>query len=114
MKKHADSIVMGKLLDSPEKGNVDKMSERCRKMSEKCPKIVRRHCEQNFRTFLGHFLPIWSVLLFGDPVQCSPVTTIASFEAEDWLERIFPHGDEQNHRFSISTLLVKGKQAKCS
>ena len=45
-------------------------------MAEKCPKIVRRHCKHNFRTFLGHFLPVWSVLLFGDPVQCSPVTTL--------------------------------------
>ena len=30
----------------------------------------------NFRAFLGQFLPIWPMLLlFGDPVQCSPVTT---------------------------------------
>ena len=39
-------------------------------MSENCPKIVRRGSKHNFRTIF----PIWSMLLFGDPVQCSPIT----------------------------------------
>ena len=68
------SIVTGKSLDSPEKGNVDKLSEKCRKNVRNMSKIVPRHCKHNFRTFFGHFLPIWSVLLFGDAVQCPPVT----------------------------------------
>ena len=45
-------------------------------MSKKCPKLVRRGCKHNFQTFFGQFLPIWSRLLFGDPVQCSPVTNV--------------------------------------
>ena len=46
-------------------------------MSQKCPKLVRRGWKHNFRTFFRQFLPIWSMLLFGDPVtmQRSPVTT---------------------------------------
>ena len=57
------------------------MSEKCRqnvrknvrRLSEDCPKNVRTH---NFRTFFGQFLPIWSMLFFGDPVQRSPVTNL--------------------------------------
>ena len=56
------------------------MSTKCpknvEKMSEKCPKIVRRGWKHNFRTFFGQFLPVWSMLLFGDPVQCTPVKTL--------------------------------------
>ena len=70
-------FVTGRSLDSSEKGNLDKMSEKCRKnvrkMSKNCLEAQQTH---NFRTFFGHFLPIWSVLLFGDPVQCSPVTMV--------------------------------------
>ena len=55
------------------------MSTKCpknvEKMSEKCPKIVQRGLKHNFRTFFGQFLAISSMLLFGDPVQCTPVTT---------------------------------------
>ena len=71
-------LLTGKSLDSPEKGNVDKMSEKGRKVSEqkKCPEIVWRGCKHNFRTFFGQFLPVWSVLLFGDSVQCSPVAKL--------------------------------------
>ena len=29
-------------------------------------------------TIFGHFLPIWSMLLFGDPVQCSPVRELGA------------------------------------
>ena len=62
-------VVTGKLLDSPEKG-----------MSTKCPKNVQKLSrgpeKHNFQTFFGQFLPIWSMLLFGDTVQCSPVTSL--------------------------------------
>ena len=65
-------------MDSPEKENVDKMSAKCRKnvrkMSENCPKGLKH----DFRTFFGLFLPVWSMLLFGDPVQCSPITRLTS------------------------------------
>ena len=72
-------VVTGKSLDSSDKGNVDKMSEKCRqnvrKMSEK------KYCKHNFRTFFEHFFAyIWSVPLFGDPVQCSPVTTFGGLQ----------------------------------
>ena len=44
-----------------------------RKTSQKCPKNCPEGLKTyNFRTFFGQFLPIWSMLLFGDPVQCSP------------------------------------------
>ena len=66
-------LVTGKSLDSPEKGNVDKMSEKCPKNVEKLSRGAETH---NFRTFFGQFLPIWSMLLFGDPVQCVPVTIL--------------------------------------
>ena len=47
-------VVTGKSLDSPDKQNVNKMSEKCReKMSEKCPKIVLRGRKHNFRAFFG-------------------------------------------------------------
>ena len=67
------TLVTGKSLVSPEKGNVDKMSKKCPK---KCPKIVQSGWKHNFRTFFGQFLPIWSMLLLGDPVQCAPVTKL--------------------------------------
>ena len=51
------------------------MSEKCRKNVRKCPKLVWRGWKHNFRTFFGQFLPIWSMRLFGDPVQRSPITT---------------------------------------
>ena len=64
----------GKSLDSPENGNVDKMSEKSRK--KKSEKLSRGAVNTKFRTFFGQFLPIWSMLLFGDPVQCMPATTL--------------------------------------
>ena len=66
------SVVTGKSLGSPEKGSADK----CPK---KCLKIVRRGWKHNFRTFFWQFLPIWSMLLFGDPVQCSPPTMVVIY-----------------------------------
>ena len=45
---------------------------------QNCPEAVQTH---NFRTFFRHFSPIWSVLLFGDPVQCSPVTKLVDKES---------------------------------
>ena len=44
--------VTGKSLDSPEK-----CRQNVRKMSDKCPKIVRRGRERNFRTF-------WTILAY--------------------------------------------------
>ena len=67
-------FVTGKSLDHPDKGNVDKMSEKCRKMPENVQKLSGGTANTISRKFVGHLLPIWSVLLFGDPVQCSPVT----------------------------------------
>ena len=47
-------LVTGKALDSPEKGNVDKMSEECRKsvikLFKACPEGLKRH----FSDFLAH------------------------------------------------------------
>ena len=48
------------------------------KMSEKCPKIGQEGPKHHFRTFFGQFIPILSMLFFGDPVQCSPVTKLAA------------------------------------
>ena len=65
--------VKGKSLDSPEKENVNKSPKNVEKMPEKCPKIVRRHCKQYFQSFFAYFLPIWSVLLFGDLSNARPL-----------------------------------------
>ena len=73
-------VVSGKSMDSPEKRKVDKMAENVEKMFQKCPKIVWGGRNHNFRTFLGQFLAIGSMLLFGDPVQCSPATSLRLFE----------------------------------
>ena len=42
----------GHIAGQPRKGNVDKMSEKCRKNVRKCLKNVSKH---NFRTFLDNF-----------------------------------------------------------
>ena len=51
----APVIVTGKPLDSPEKGNVDKMSEKCRKNVEKlsggAERTIFGHCLDNFCLF---------------------------------------------------------------
>ena len=69
------SIVTGKSLDSPEKGNVDKMSEKCRKnvrkMSRNCPEGLKTQFSDIFWTIFVYLVDA----LFGDPVQCSPVST---------------------------------------
>ena len=63
-------------LDSPEK----RISTKCPKLVEKIPENVQKlsgGAENTiFRTLFGHVLPVWSMLLFGDPVQCSPVTKL--------------------------------------
>ena len=66
----------GQLLGQPRKQNHDKMSRKCpqnvrnsSKLSD--PKLLRSQCFDVFR----HFWPIWSFLLFGNPVQCVPVTS---------------------------------------
>ena len=52
------------------------MSTKCpknaEKMSEKCPEGLKTQ----FSDIFGKFLAIWSMLLFGDPVQCTSVTSI--------------------------------------
>ena len=48
--------------------NVEKMSENVQKLSRGAKTMIFGH-------FWGQFLPIWSMLLFGDPVQCAPVTS---------------------------------------
>ena len=51
---------MGKPLDSPEKGIVDKMSEKCRKnvrkMSENCPEGLQRQFSDIFWTIIAHLV----------------------------------------------------------
>ena len=42
---------------------------------EKCPKFSPTGRGTQFSDIFGQCLPIWSMLLFGDPAQCSPVTT---------------------------------------
>ena len=85
----------GQIVGQPRKREC---GQNVRKMSKKCPKNVQKlsgGAEHNFRTFFGHFLPIWSMLLFGDPVQCSPVTTLKV------------QGDPASHRSSLSSLRIK-------
>ena len=54
------NVVTGKALDSPEKGNADKMSEKCRK---KCPKSVQT-CLEGLKTqFLDIFGTIFAYLV---------------------------------------------------
>ena len=42
-------------------------------MSKNCPERLKTQLSD---IFFGYFLAIWSMLLFGDPVQCAPVTMI--------------------------------------
>ena len=94
-------IVAGESLDSPEKGNVDKMSEKCPKKCpeicpKKCPEIVQTHRKHKSQTIFGHYFPICSVLLFGYPVQCSPVSEL---------------GEKHKHQLFRKPL---GMQSECS
>ena len=50
-----------------------KMSKNVRKLSKDCPEALQTQFSDVFWTFFAHLV----VLLFGDPVQCSPVTTFA-------------------------------------
>ena len=51
-------------------------------MSKKCPKNAEKlsggTLKHTFRTFFGQFCLFGSRLFFGDPVQCSPVTSLLS------------------------------------
>ena len=52
-----------------------------RTMSKKCPKNVQKLSEGAESTIFGHFLDNFAYLvdaffLFGDPVQCTPVTSL--------------------------------------
>ena len=62
-------LVMGKSLDSPEKRNVDEMSEKCWKMSEKCQKLSGG--AEN--TIFGHYLD--KFCLFG---RCFCLVTLSN------------------------------------
>ena len=59
-----------KSLDSPEKG----MSTKCWKMSKNCPKNVQELSGGLKTQVFGQLWPIWSMLLFGNTVQGSPIT----------------------------------------
>ena len=61
--------VTGKSLDSPENGNVDKMSEKCRKCAKNVQKLSRR--AEN--TIFGHFLD--NFCLFG---RCFCLVTLSN------------------------------------
>ena len=52
-------------------------------MPKKCPKNVQKLSGGAENTIFGQFLPIWSMLLFGDPVQCSPVAMVGGLWAAD-------------------------------
>ena len=45
------------------------------RMSTKCRKNVRKNVQ---KLLFGQFLPIWSMLLLGDPVQRVPITSLKS------------------------------------
>ena len=53
-------VVTGKSLDSPENGNVDKMSEKCRKnvrkMSKNCPEGLKTQFPDIFWTFFAYLV----------------------------------------------------------
>ena len=68
-------VATGRSLGQAQKIGVStKCPKNVEKLSEKCPKIVRKGAEKhNFRTFLGHFLPIWSMLLFGTLSNARPL-----------------------------------------
>ena len=64
-------LATGKSLHSP-----GPRERECRQNVRKCPNF----CPEGLRTqfsdfFLLQFLPVWSMLMFGDPLQRSPVTT---------------------------------------
>ena len=63
-------LVTGKPLYSPEKGNLDKMSEKCRK---KCPENVQKLSGGAENTIFGHFLDIFCV--FG---RCFCLVTLSN------------------------------------
>ena len=88
--------------------NIEKMSENCpnrwtaqqKGMPPKCPKNVRKNV-RNLSKNCPIFGPIWSMLLFRDPVQCWPVTTL--------LETNTKHKEEKQMEI-VSRPQVPGKQ----
>ena len=75
--KGCNGQIVGQLRKSECLQNVRK----CRK----CPKNVQKLSRGAENTIFGHFLdifPIWSMLLFCDPVQCWPVTTQGRSESK--------------------------------
>ena len=77
-------VVTDNSLDSSEKQNHDKKRKNCpknvQKLSENCPKIVPSRCRDKLLTFL----PIWSMFLSGNPVQCTPVTEQEMYQEWQW------------------------------
>ena len=71
------SVCNGQIVGQPRKREC---RQNVRKMSENCPKIVRKLSGGAENTIFGHFLDkIFTYLvdaLFAEPVQCSPVTTL--------------------------------------
>ena len=87
MNSHAHNLLFftvcscnGQIVGQPRKRecrqNVQKCRKNVRKMSKNCPEGLQPQFSDIFRTIL----PIWSMLLFGNPVQCSPITT----KCADW------------------------------
>ena len=69
-RKERTWVVTGKSSGSPEKGNVDKMSENRR---QKCPKNVQKLSRGAENTIFGHFLDIFC--LFG---RCFCLVTLSN------------------------------------
>ena len=69
-RKEKPIVCNGQIVGQPRKRecrqNVRKMSKKC---PEKYPTIVPQGLKTQFSDIFGQFLPIWSILLFGDPVQ---------------------------------------------
>ena len=60
-------VCNGQIVGQPRKREC---RQNVRKMSKKCPEGLKTQ----FLDVLWQFLPICSMLLFGDPVQCTPIT----------------------------------------
>ena len=73
------------------------------KMSEKCPKLSGGAENTVFGHFFGQFLPIWSMLLCGDPVQCSPVARIFQIVLPPM--RLVPFPSLEGHPRSLEAFL---------
>ena len=89
-------------------------------MSTKCPKNVEKKVRKNVlggskNTIFGHFwtqfLPIWSMLLFGDPVQCTPVTSLSCSQISNLLETYWKRLKGKNPEGKNFRKLLRRKQS---